>query len=54
MYDWLRQLTRRQLRSESDASLNTTGLVHEAYLKLVWSTTRAPAGLRNAGSAWRR
>ena len=35
MYERLRQLARQRLRSESDASLNTTGLVHEAYLKLV-------------------
>ena len=37
MYDRLRQLARQRLRSEPDASLNTTGLVHEAYLKLVES-----------------
>ena len=35
MYERLRQLARARLRSERDASLNTTGLVHEAYLKLV-------------------
>jgi RNA polymerase sigma-70 factor (ECF subfamily) len=35
MYDRLRQLARARLRSEPDASLNTTSLVHEAYLKLV-------------------
>ena len=35
MYERLRQLARQRLRSEPDASLNTTGLVHEAYLKLV-------------------
>jgi RNA polymerase sigma factor (TIGR02999 family) len=35
MYERLRQLARQRLRSETDASLNTTGLVHEAYLKLV-------------------
>ena len=28
MYDRLRQLARRRLRSEPDASLNTTALVH--------------------------
>jgi RNA polymerase sigma factor (TIGR02999 family) len=37
MYERLRQLARQRLRSEPDASLNTTGLVHEAYLKLVES-----------------
>lgn len=35
MYDRLRQLAHQRLRTEPDASLNTTGLVHEAYLKLV-------------------
>lgn len=35
MYERLRQLARQRLRSEPDVSLNTTGLVHEAYLKLV-------------------
>jgi RNA polymerase sigma factor (TIGR02999 family) len=35
MYDRMRQLAHRRLRSEPDASLNTTALVHEAYLKLV-------------------
>lgn len=35
MYDRLRQLARQRLRSEPDASVNTTSLVHEAYLKLV-------------------
>jgi RNA polymerase sigma factor (TIGR02999 family) len=35
MYERLRELARQRLRSEPDASLNTTGLVHEAYLKLV-------------------
>jgi RNA polymerase sigma factor (TIGR02999 family) len=35
MYERLRHLARQRLRSEPDASLNTTGLVHEAYLKLV-------------------
>ena len=42
MYERLRQLARQRLRSEPDASLNTTSLVHEAYLKLVDSPgTRA-------------
>src|SRR4029077_7530675 len=35
MYERLRRLARQRLRSEPDATLNTTGLVHEAYLKLV-------------------
>jgi RNA polymerase sigma factor (TIGR02999 family) len=36
VYDELRQLARRQLQREVDGhSLNTTALVHEAYLKLV-------------------
>ena len=34
MYERLRQLARQRLRSEYDVSMNTTGLVHEAYLKL--------------------
>lgn len=36
VYDELRQVARRQLRSERPGhTLNTTGLVHEAYAKLV-------------------
>jgi RNA polymerase sigma factor (TIGR02999 family) len=35
MYERLRQLARQRLRTEPDASLNTTSLVHEAYLRLV-------------------
>jgi RNA polymerase sigma factor (TIGR02999 family) len=35
VYDRLRQLAHQRLRDEADGSLNTTGLVHEAYLKLV-------------------
>lgn len=35
MYDRMRQLAHQRLRNEPDASLNTTALVHEAYLKLV-------------------
>lgn len=36
LYDHLRDVARRRLRSdEGSATLNTTGLVHEAYLKLV-------------------
>lgn len=36
VYPSLRQIARKQLRGQrSDHTLNTTGLVHEAYLKLV-------------------
>lgn len=35
VYDRLRRLAHHRLRSEPDGSLNTTGLVHEAYLRLV-------------------
>ena len=35
VYERMRQLAHQRLRSEADASLNTTALVHEAYLKLV-------------------
>ena len=36
VYDRLRQLAHQRLRSEpGECSLNTTGLVHEAYLRLV-------------------
>lgn len=35
VYDELRQLARRQLGGRRGATLDTTGLVHEAYLKLV-------------------
>jgi RNA polymerase sigma factor (TIGR02999 family) len=42
VYDRLRQLAHKRLRNEQDASLNTTALVHEAYLKLVESTDITP------------
>jgi RNA polymerase sigma factor (TIGR02999 family) len=42
VYDRLRQLAHKRLRNEHDASLNTTALVHEAYLKLVESTDITP------------
>ncbi|HVF38665.1 MAG TPA: ECF-type sigma factor [Gemmatimonadaceae bacterium] len=42
VYERLRQLAHKRLRNEQDASLNTTALVHEAYLKLVQSTEIAP------------
>lgn len=35
LYDRMRQLAHHRLRTEPDASLNTTALVHEAYLRLV-------------------
>ena len=35
VYDRMRQLAHQRLRSEPDVSMNTTALVHEAYLKLV-------------------
>jgi RNA polymerase sigma-70 factor (ECF subfamily) len=35
VYDRMRQLAHQRLRDEADGSLNTTALVHEAYLKLV-------------------
>jgi RNA polymerase sigma-70 factor (ECF subfamily) len=35
VYERMRQLAHERLRSEPDGSLNTTALVHEAYLKLV-------------------
>lgn len=39
VYDELRRIAQRQLRSERpDHTLNTTALVHEAYLKLVDQT----------------
>jgi len=34
VYDRLRQLARQRLRGDPGATLDTTGLVHEAYLKL--------------------
>ncbi len=39
VYDELRQVAQRQMRKEREGhTLNTTGLVHEAYLKLVDQT----------------
>lgn len=35
VYDRLRRLAHNRLRSEPNGSLDTTGLVHEAYLRLV-------------------
>lgn len=46
VYDRLRQLARQRLRPDPSATLDATGLVHEAYLKLA----AAPgADLRNRG-----
>ena len=46
VYDRLRQLARQRLRGDPGATMDTTGLVHEAYLKL----TNAPqADLRDRG-----
>jgi RNA polymerase sigma factor (TIGR02999 family) len=38
VYDRLRQLARQRLRGAPGATLDTTGLVHEAYLKLATAT----------------
>lgn len=38
LYAELKRLARRVRRSQGSATLNTTGLVHEAFLKLGWST----------------
>jgi RNA polymerase sigma factor (TIGR02999 family) len=46
VYDRLRQLARHRLRRDPGATLDTTGLVHEAYLKLASS---AQADLRDRG-----
>ena len=35
VYDELKMLARRQLASAAGATMNTTGLVHEAYLRIV-------------------
>jgi RNA polymerase sigma factor (TIGR02999 family) len=44
VYDDLRRLARRQLRREyGERTLNATGLVHEAYLKLAGSGTLVAA-----------
>lgn len=37
VYERLRRLAHQRLRSEPDASLDTTGLVHEMYLKIAGS-----------------
>lgn len=37
LYERMRRLAHQRLRNEPDASLNTTALVHEAYLKLAQS-----------------
>ena len=35
VYDELKRLAHRQLAANANATINTTGLVHEAYLKLI-------------------
>lgn len=44
LYDELKRVARKQLRGASSQTLNTTGLVHEAYLKLA-----APGSLNLQG-----
>ena len=44
VYGELKQLARRQLAASSTSTLNTTGLLHEAYLKL---TQQQDASLQN-------
>ena len=39
VYDELKMLAHRQLRSSNNATINTTGLVHETYMKLVQPTS---------------
>jgi RNA polymerase sigma factor (TIGR02999 family) len=47
VYDELRRVARRQLRSQrGDHTLNTTALVHEAYLKLI-GPARVPYASRS-------
>ena len=46
VYDRLRQLARQRLRGDPGATLDTIGLVHEAYLKLA---TGPRADLRDRG-----
>jgi RNA polymerase sigma factor (TIGR02999 family) len=44
LYDELKRIARKQLRGSASPTLDTTGLVHDAYLKLV-----APADLNLQG-----
>lgn len=44
LYEELKRLARRQLRGSASATLDTTGLVHDTYLKLA-----TPAGLNLQG-----
>src|SRR3954462_5058764 len=46
VYDSLRRLAHERLRNEPGVSVNTTGLVHEAYLKLI---DVSPADVRDRG-----
>ena len=41
VYEELKPLARRQLAASRDATLNTTGLVHEAWLKLARDEDRS-------------
>lgn len=45
VYDELREMAHRQLAREQRATVSTTGLVHEAYLRLV-DQVNVPAGNR--------
>ena len=50
VYDELRRIARRQLRGEAGGnSLNTTGLVHEAYLRLNGSESHGPVNWNGQG-----
>ena len=40
VYGELKQIARKQLRSSAGSTVNTTGLLHEAYLKLTCSESR--------------
>lgn len=44
VYGELKQIARKQLRASSSSTLNTTGLLHEAYIKLARSQPRAIQG----------
>ena len=55
VYESLRRLAHRELRRERpDGTLGTTALVHEAYLRLVDQTPRAPRRAARTSSAWPR
>ncbi|HUE96717.1 MAG TPA: ECF-type sigma factor [Longimicrobiaceae bacterium] len=50
VYDELRRTARRQLGPGERQTLDTTGLMHEAYLRLV-DQTSSPAGSRSRRAA---